>query len=66
MHLQPAFAGCRARNGAVSQRLFERGLCLPSGSSLTAKDRERVVDTIEMWREWGYSDSEHHRPAANE
>ena len=37
-----------------------------SGSSLTAKDRERVVDTIEMWREWGYSDSEHHRPAANE
>jgi dTDP-4-amino-4,6-dideoxygalactose transaminase len=53
MHLQPAFSGCRVRGGAVSQRLFERGLCLPSGSSLTPKDRERVVDTIEMWREWG-------------
>jgi pyridoxal phosphate-dependent aminotransferase EpsN len=54
MHLQPAFAGCRMRGGTVSERLFERGLCLPSGSSLTMKDLERVVDTIEMWREWGY------------
>ena len=53
MHMQPAFSGCRVRGGAVSERLFERGLCLPSGSSLSQKDRERVVDTIEMWREWG-------------
>jgi FlaA1/EpsC-like NDP-sugar epimerase len=43
MHLQPAFAGCRARGGSVSQDLFEHGLCLPSGSSLTSEDRDRVV-----------------------
>jgi dTDP-4-amino-4,6-dideoxygalactose transaminase len=55
MHLQPVFAGCRVRGGTVSERLFERGLCLPSGSSLSPQDRERVVDTIEMWREWGSS-----------
>jgi dTDP-4-amino-4,6-dideoxygalactose transaminase len=35
MHLQPVFSGCRFRGGAVAAELFERGLCLPSGSSLT-------------------------------
>jgi dTDP-4-amino-4,6-dideoxygalactose transaminase len=34
MHLQPAFRTCRVRGGATSADLFERGLCLPSGSSL--------------------------------
>ena len=66
MHLQPAFNGCRVRGGAVSQRLFERGLCLPSGSSLTSKDRERVVDTIEMWREWGHAQPERPKFDANQ
>ena len=66
MHLQPVFRGCRVRGGAVSQRLFERGLCLPSGSSLTPRDRERVVDTIEMWREWGYMQSDDRKFAANQ
>ena len=66
MHLQPVFNGCRVRGGAVSEKLFERGLCLPSGSSLTPQDRERVVDTIEMWREWGYSSREDRRLAANQ
>jgi len=47
MHLQPAFAGCRVRGGAVAARLFEQGLCLPSGSSLTETDRWRVVSLIE-------------------
>ena len=66
MHLQPVFNDCRMRGGAVSERLFERGLCLPSGSSLTPQDRERVVDTIEMWREWGYASSENRRVAENQ
>ncbi len=43
MHLQPVFADCRVRGGAVAAGLFERGLCLPSGSNLSAADRERVV-----------------------
>ena len=66
MHLQPVFSGCRMRGGAVSERLFERGLCLPSGSSLTPQDRERVIDTIEMWREWGFASRENRRLAANQ
>lgn len=46
MHLQPVFAVCRMRGGAVSEELFEKGLCLPSGSSLTQNDLERVVEAI--------------------
>ncbi len=42
MHLQPVFRGCRVRGGAVSERLFRNGLCLPSGSALTEEDLERV------------------------
>jgi len=46
MHLQPAFATCRIRGGAVAEDLFNRGLCLPSGSSLSHQDRMRVVECI--------------------
>ena len=46
MHLQPAFAACRTRGGEVAEDIFRYGLCLPSGSSLTAEDRLRVVDQI--------------------
>jgi pyridoxal phosphate-dependent aminotransferase EpsN len=46
MHLQPVFAGCRVYGGAVSQHLFECGLCLPSGSSLSADDQGRVIAII--------------------
>ena len=43
MHLQPVFAGCPSHGGEVSKRLFDNGLCLPSGSSLTDDDRQRVI-----------------------
>ncbi len=46
MHLQPVFASYRAAGGAVSEQLFERGLCLPSGSNLDAADRERVIAIV--------------------
>ena len=46
MHLQPVFAPHAAFGGDVSARLFERGLCLPSGSSLTDEDQDRVVATV--------------------
>jgi pyridoxal phosphate-dependent aminotransferase EpsN len=46
MHLQPVFADCEVYGGAVSQRLFEHGLCIPSGSSLTAGQRDMVVTEI--------------------
>ena len=43
MHLQPFFAECRVVGGSVSERLFELGLCLPSGSGMSDEDRNRVV-----------------------
>jgi pyridoxal phosphate-dependent aminotransferase EpsN len=46
MHLQPVFLDCPREGGAVAERLFDQGLCLPSGSSLTDADRQRVVDII--------------------
>jgi dTDP-4-amino-4,6-dideoxygalactose transaminase len=46
MHLQPVFKDCRVRGGAVSERLFENGLCLPSGSALTEEDLERVCAVV--------------------
>jgi len=50
MHLQPLFAGCAYyphREGeSVSDYLFGHGLCLPSGSSMTEADLERVAECI--------------------
>ncbi|GIF16493.1 DegT/DnrJ/EryC1/StrS family aminotransferase [Actinoplanes teichomyceticus] len=46
MHLQPAYADCVMRGGAVAADLFHRGLCLPSGSALTGHDRDRVVAAV--------------------
>ncbi len=46
MHLQPVFASSPIYGGDVSARLFERGLCLPSGSAMTDDDQDRVVSTL--------------------
>ena len=46
MHLQPVFAGCRSRGGGVSARLFEHGLCLPSGTALTPGDVRRIAGEV--------------------
>ena len=46
MHLQPTFSGCRIRARGVADDLFARGLCLPSGSNLSAFDRDRVVKVV--------------------
>lgn len=46
MHLQPAFADCRSIENGVSQSLFENGICLPSGSSMSDDDQQRVIQCI--------------------
>jgi dTDP-4-amino-4,6-dideoxygalactose transaminase len=46
MHLQPVFAHCDRFGGDVAEDLFNRGLCLPSGSNLTEEDLQRVVDVV--------------------
>jgi dTDP-4-amino-4,6-dideoxygalactose transaminase len=46
MHLQPLFRECECYGGPVSEGLFERGLCLPSGSNLSVGELDRVVQVI--------------------
>ena len=46
MHLQPVFKGFDVYGGPVSERLFQTGLCLPSGSTLTDTDRSRVIEAV--------------------
>lgn len=46
LHLQPVFNGNQHYVDGTSESLFERGLCLPSGSNLTKDDLGRVVTTI--------------------
>jgi len=46
MHLQPVFRKYPALVNGVSEGLFERGLCLPSGSNLTGEDRERIMNCL--------------------
>ncbi|MDM8549939.1 DegT/DnrJ/EryC1/StrS family aminotransferase [Desulfobacterales bacterium HSG2] len=49
MHLQPVFQKnypSRAIQGTVAEDLFNRGLCLPSGSAMTTEDMDRVIEII--------------------
>ncbi len=46
MHLQPVFGDSAAWVSGVSDDLFDRGLCLPSGSGLTDQDMERVTSLL--------------------
>lgn len=46
MHLQPVFDNCNAYVNGTSERLFNTGLCLPSGSNMTDAERERVLDVF--------------------
>lgn len=50
MHLQPLFQGCayypHQEGHSVSDRLFEQGICLPSGSSLTETEQAKVIEIV--------------------
>lgn len=46
MHLQPVFASCPYYGTNVAEVVFEKGLCLPSGSNLSNEDRERIKKVI--------------------
>jgi dTDP-4-amino-4,6-dideoxygalactose transaminase len=46
MHLQPVFAKYERVGGAVADEVFDRGLCLPSGSSLTSDHLELISGTV--------------------
>lgn len=46
MHQQPVFENCTVLKTGVSDDLFNRGLCLPSGSDLTIDELEYIVSLI--------------------
>jgi dTDP-4-amino-4,6-dideoxygalactose transaminase len=46
MHLQPVFADAPFYGNGTSEHLFDRGLCLPSGPTLTDEDIKRVAGVI--------------------
>jgi len=46
MHRQPVFADCDAYLNGISDNLFDKGLCLPSGSNLEEEDLFRIVSVI--------------------
>ena len=46
MHLQPVFKDCKSYVNGVSEDLFNRGICLPSGTNMTIQDIKRVVSKI--------------------
>ena len=46
MHLQPVFQQYPFYGDGTSEKLFDQGLCLPSGSNLVRADLERVASII--------------------
>ena len=46
MHMQPVYSGMPYYGGNICEQLFEQGLCLPSGSSLSDEDIYRVITAI--------------------
>jgi dTDP-4-amino-4,6-dideoxygalactose transaminase len=47
MHMQPVYANEIAYTNGVSQKLFETGICLPSGSILKLNELKRITRMIE-------------------
>jgi len=47
MHQQPVFASTKNYLNGVSDKLFENGLCLPSGSNLTEEEFERIFECLD-------------------
>ena len=48
MHLQPLYEGARRYGGSIAEDLYQRGICLPSSSSLTWADQSRVIQQVRL------------------
>lgn len=46
LHMQPIFKDCLHFSNGISEDLFEKGLCLPSGSNLSQADLDRILNII--------------------
>ncbi len=51
MHLQPVFADAPYYGNQFAETLFDNGLCLPSGSNLTAEEQSRIAAVVQgLWK----------------
>jgi dTDP-4-amino-4,6-dideoxygalactose transaminase len=48
MHMQPLFQKCRSFLNGTSQRLFEQGVCLPSGNDLGVEEIGGIVERVRV------------------
>ena len=46
MHLQPIYSNCIKYESGISEALFDRGICLPSGSNLSKSQKERIFNVL--------------------
>jgi dTDP-4-amino-4,6-dideoxygalactose transaminase len=49
MHMQLIYKGAAYFGGAIAEQLFQKGICLPSGSNLTSQDKERIQKSIQSF-----------------
>ena len=49
MHLQPIFQEYPYYGNSVAENLFNKGLCLPSGSNISEKDKERIAQVVSVF-----------------
>jgi dTDP-4-amino-4,6-dideoxygalactose transaminase len=49
MHTQPVFIQFPAYLNGVSERIFQNGVCLPSGTSMNAEDMDRIAKVIRKY-----------------
>lgn len=48
MHMQPLFENHKFYGTGLSEKLFEQGICLPSGSNLTPQQKERISSQLKV------------------
>ena len=46
MHMQPVYEGSKFYGSGICEKLFEQGLCLPSGSNLTDNEFDRIFEVL--------------------
>jgi dTDP-4-amino-4,6-dideoxygalactose transaminase len=46
LHMQPLFKDATVVGGVVAEGVFAQGLCLPSGSTLSPGDQDRIIETF--------------------
>jgi len=49
MHQQPVFSEYPSYLSGISDMLFKNGICLPSGTNMTAMDKERIAENLKKF-----------------